>query len=130
MTRSGQDAEVCEAIDRLPRVDTFAQPQIQSSLAPSERKTSVLQCRQQHFATLTINRLLVLDVSVVTGTLVAYQGKAPVFATLVSVARELPAATSDTTSMPAPSRAGPIIRTSSPSPSSASRASSANPAGT
>jgi hypothetical protein len=38
-----------------------------------------------------------LDVSVVTGTLVAYQGKAPVFATLVSVARELPAAAGDTT---------------------------------
>jgi hypothetical protein len=37
-----------------------------------------------------------LDVSVVTGTLVAYQGKTAVFATLVSVARELPAGTADT----------------------------------
>jgi hypothetical protein len=32
-----------------------------------------------------------LDVSVVTGTLVAYEGKRPVFVTLLSVARELPA---------------------------------------
>jgi hypothetical protein len=31
-----------------------------------------------------------LDVSVVTGTLVAYEGKRPVFVTLLSVARELP----------------------------------------
>ncbi len=38
-----------------------------------------------------------LDVSVVTGTLVAYEGTTPVFATLVSVARELPADASDTT---------------------------------
>lgn len=44
-----------------------------------------------------------LDVSVVTGTLVAYEGKTPVFATLVSVARELPAATGDT----APASDGP-----------------------
>lgn len=33
-----------------------------------------------------------LDVSVVTGTLVAYEGKRPVFVTLLSVARELPPA--------------------------------------
>ena len=37
-----------------------------------------------------------LDVSVVTGTLVAYEGKTPLFATLVSVARELPASSGDT----------------------------------
>lgn len=37
-----------------------------------------------------------LDVSVVTGTLVAYQGKRAVFVTLLSVARELPAGTNDT----------------------------------
>jgi hypothetical protein len=44
-----------------------------------------------------------LDVSVVTGTLLAYQGKTPVFATLVSVARELPAESGET----APASDGP-----------------------
>jgi hypothetical protein len=44
-----------------------------------------------------------LDVSVIAGTLVAYQGKTPVFATLVSVARELPATAGDT----APASDGP-----------------------
>jgi hypothetical protein len=38
-----------------------------------------------------------LDVSVVTGTLVAYEGRTPLFATLVSVARELPPSSGDTT---------------------------------
>ena len=37
-----------------------------------------------------------LDVSVVTGTLVAYEGKRPAFVTLLSVARELPAGSGDT----------------------------------
>jgi hypothetical protein len=37
-----------------------------------------------------------LDISVVTGTLVAYEGKTPRFATLLSVARELSAESSDT----------------------------------
>jgi hypothetical protein len=37
-----------------------------------------------------------LDVSVTTGTLVAYEGKRAVFATLLSVARELPEAGADT----------------------------------
>jgi hypothetical protein len=37
-----------------------------------------------------------LDVSVVTGTLVAYEGKRPTFVTLLSVARELPAGSGDT----------------------------------
>ena len=37
-----------------------------------------------------------LDVSVVTGTLVAYEGKRPAFVTLLSVARELPASGADT----------------------------------
>jgi hypothetical protein len=37
-----------------------------------------------------------LDISVVTGSLIAYQGKRAVFATLVSVARELPPASSET----------------------------------
>jgi hypothetical protein len=37
-----------------------------------------------------------LDVSVVTGTLVAYEGKRPAFVTLLSVARELPASSADT----------------------------------
>jgi hypothetical protein len=44
-----------------------------------------------------------LDVSVVTGTLVAYEGRTPVFATLVSVARELPTSSGDT----APASDGP-----------------------
>jgi hypothetical protein len=37
-----------------------------------------------------------MDVSVTTGTLVAYEGKRPVFVTLVSVARELPEGTGET----------------------------------
>jgi hypothetical protein len=37
-----------------------------------------------------------LDVSTVMGTLVAYEGKRPVFATLLSVARELPASAGET----------------------------------
>jgi hypothetical protein len=36
-----------------------------------------------------------LDISVTTGTLVAYQGKRPLFVTLLSVARELPEASGD-----------------------------------
>lgn len=45
-----------------------------------------------------------LDVSVVTGTLVAYEGQTPRFATLVSVARELPASSGGDT---APASDGP-----------------------
>jgi hypothetical protein len=37
-----------------------------------------------------------LDISVTTGTLVAYEGRRPLFVTLVSVARELPEASGDT----------------------------------
>jgi hypothetical protein len=44
-----------------------------------------------------------LDLSVSTDTLVAYQGKRPVFVTLLSVARELPETSSDTQ----PASAGP-----------------------
>lgn len=47
-----------------------------------------------------------LDLSVSTGTLVAYEGKRPLFATLLSVARELPEATGDVE--PASSGARPL----------------------
>jgi hypothetical protein len=50
-----------------------------------------------------------LDASVVTGTLVAYEGRRPVFATLLSVARELPEdATTETQAATAGSRAVPL----------------------